>query len=1124
MKHRPNNDGFLKFADSYLRQAFPNPARTDCPADQELQKLAERPTQADPAVTEHISCCSPCYERYMELLEQQKASVRAGSLAGVARYWHTKQARIIWAGAAAIVLLVVAVVLMISRSGPKPITYSAFTIDLSGASAVRGTGREPAKSEIQVPQQPLDLSIQLPVGTEEETYQISLRSGPSVLWSQVAQAHLTDHVVRLKAQVDLRPFSAGKYEITVESASGLRFVQPVQITKSRQTGSRNSGWRGRLLASVASRLISIHLPTGSRETSGSLGIARGDAGQLIVEADHLAWLGNWSAAAPLYAKAELLATQSGDVKATIHARVGRIRSQAETMPFAEVSELLTAELENPIVQNDPKLRLFCLTAKGYTDLDVNLASCRTAWEQALQTARELHDRQWESRASGELGIVAFLEGDSAKAEKLVGAALLSAMANGDAAAQVRFLSMIGNALADLKRFDDASEFFTRALKLAGETKDIGFPFMAYEGQARCLTALDKPFEAKKLLQTALEEARKAEKHGHEAQILILLGEQSLAINNVQEAEKYLRDAGELSRTSQFRRMETEAMYELATIYRTQGKLAQTEDCLRRGIEASRAVGDTYYLPRDLSGLAEIKALSGHFQEADALWEQATDVLEGMLVNAPSAYSRSTMVAATSDIYLRHFALAANENNVQKAFRIVERARGRSVADLLWRRPSDKLAAHSDTSAERQISSLQVRLIRADSRKQREGLLSELFEAEQKGALAVTRSARPYAVQRPASLRTVQRALLRNELLLEYVLSDPDSYCFVLTRTGAHLVPLGASRGRIELLVRDYLGKVRSRKAADDAARRLYALLLAPITAIRAKSRIIVVPDGILHLLPFDALRGPNGKYLLESSVVTYAPSGTVLQLLRSNKRTPPTLPFLGVGDVAYDPTSPTASTGTEPSKESRTRGIYDLAGAHFEPLPGSRDEVLGASEVFGPGSVVLLGRDATEAAFKHEPLAKFRVLHLAVHGISSSKYPERAALVLGRDSRSQEDGLLQTREIANLSLNADLVTLSACDTGVGRLQGEEGNATLQRAFLLAGAKATVSTLWTADDTFTAALIKQFYKNLADGMDKGSALRKAKLDLMNKFGDQATPFYWAGFILDGESASPLFSRQ
>ena len=1124
MKRRSNNDKFLQLADSHLRQAFPNPARTGCPADEELQELAEKPTQSGPALTEHISCCSPCYARYMELLEQQKAIMRAGFLGGVGRYWHPQHARIVWASAAALLLLSIAVAFMISRAGPKPPTYSAFAIDLSSASAVRGTGEESAKREIQVPQELLDLSIQLPVGSEEGSYQISLHSGPSVLWSQVAQAKLTDHIVRLKAQLDLRPFSVGRYEMTVESASGLRFVQPIQITKSRQSASRNSGWRDRLLASVASRLISIRLPSRSRDASLPSGAGRGNAGQLIAEADRLTWLGNWPAAAPLYAKAELLASQSGDVKAGIHARVGRIRSQAEAMPFAQVSEMLATELENPVVQNDPKLRLFCLTAKGYTDLDVNLASCRMAWEQALQTARELHDRQWESRASGELGIVAFLEGDRAKAEKLVGAALLSAMENGDVAAQVRFLSMIGNGLADVKRYDEASEFFTRALKLAGEAKDIGFPFMAYEGQARCLTALDKPAGAKKFLQTALEEAKRAEKRGHEAQILILLGELSLATNKVQEAEKYLQDAGELSRVSQFRRMENEAMYELATMYRSQGKLKETEECLRRGIDASRAVGDRYYLPRDLSSLAEIKVLGGEFQDADELWEQATDVLEGMLINAPSANARSTMVAATSDIYLRHFALAANEDNVQKAFRIVERARGRSVADLLWRRPSDTPASQMATSADRQISLLQVQLIRADSQKQREELLSGLFDAEERRSFAINATAKPYAVQRPVQLRFLQRALLKDELLLEYVLSDPDSYCLAITRTSARLISLRASRGRIELLVRDYLAQVRTKQPPNETARRLYAVLLGPVNAARTRSRIVVIPDGILHLLPFDALLDSLGTYLLESSVVTYAPSATVLRLLRSRQISNPTLPFLGVGDVAYDSGSTIASTVAERSNDSATRGIYDLAGAHFEPLPATRDEVRGAGEIFGRGSVVLLGPDATEAAFKHEPLAKFRVLHLAVHGIANSKYPERAALVLGRDSKSQEDGLLQAREIADLVLNADLVTLSACDTGVGRLQGEEGIASLQRAFLVAGAKATLSTLWTADDTFTAALIKQFYKNLADGMDKGSALRKAKLDLIKKFGNKATPYYWAGFVLDGDSTSPLFSRQ
>jgi CHAT domain-containing protein len=103
---------------------------------------------------------------------------------------------------------------------------------------------------------------------------------------------------------------------------------------------------------------------------------------------------------------------------------------------------------------------------------------------------------------------------------------------------------------------------------------------------------------------------------------------------------------------------------------------------------------------------------------------------------------------------------------------------------------------------------------------------------------------------------------------------------------------------------------------------------------------------------------------------------------------------------------------------------------------------------------------------------------------------------------------LQVREIRDLSLRAELVTLSACDTGTGNLLGQEGIASLERAFLLAGAKSVIASLWPADDTFTIALMKRMYQHLADGADKGAALRQAKLDLLKEFGDQALPVYWA----------------
>src|SRR5205823_8389939 len=119
------------------------------------------------------------------------------------------------------------------------------------------------------------------------------------------------------------------------------------------------------------------------------------------------------------------------------------------------------------------------------------------------------------------------------------------------------------------------------------------------------------------------------------------------------------------------------------------------------------------------------------------------------------------------------------------------------------------------------------------------------------------------------------------------------------------------------------------------------------------------------------------------------------------------------------------------------RGIADLSGIPLRDLPETREEVEEIGKIAGPNAVLLLGKNATEAVLKNEPLDQFRVLHLAVHGFADTQYPERSALVLGTDAKSGDDGLLQVREIIRLRLKAELTTLSACDTGVGKLQGQE---------------------------------------------------------------------------------------
>jgi len=168
---------------------------------------------------------------------------------------------------------------------------------------------------------------------------------------------------------------------------------------------------------------------------------------------------------------------------------------------------------------------------------------------------------------------------------------------------------------------------------------------------------------------------------------------------------------------------------------------------------------------------------------------------------------------------------------------------------------------------------------------------------------------------------------------------------------------------------------------------------------------------------------------------------------------------------------------------------------------------------------LLLGDDATESAFKKAINHQF--IHLAVHAIANETRPERATLVLLSDPSHDEDGFLQASEIVQLPLNADLVVLSACDTAVGPLEGQEGVSTLSRAFLLAGTRTVVSTLWSVQDETTLYLMKVFYRELTRNKSVPDALATAKRTMLKTFGPtKAIPYYWAGFTIEGIAEPPI----
>jgi CHAT domain-containing protein len=214
--------------------------------------------------------------------------------------------------------------------------------------------------------------------------------------------------------------------------------------------------------------------------------------------------------------------------------------------------------------------------------------------------------------------------------------------------------------------------------------------------------------------------------------------------------------------------------------------------------------------------------------------------------------------------------------------------------------------------------------------------------------------------------------------------------------------------------------------------------------------------------------------------------------------------LLAVGGVPYNP--------SELKQASLTRG-YDAG--DLSNLPASKDEALAAeAALHRPGDVLLLGPRATESAFKRAAGTQVGIIHLAVHGYASTTERNRSALILLSDPAAGEDGFLQASEIVQLRLNSSLVILSACDTAIGPLEGEEGIAALSRSFLLAGARTVVSTLWSIDDTFSLYLMKQFYNHLAAQESPAIALTAAKRDMLRKYGAAAVPYYWAAYTLEG----------
>ena len=835
-------------------------------------------------------------------------------------------------------------------------------------------------------------------------------------------------------------------------------------------------------------------------------------------ANDYAKVGNWEAAGPIFKRLEDAYAIAGDQRNTIFARVSRLRSEMEFRDLEVLLNELKGVFGQQIVQDDLALKQRVLETLANISLNFDGVSARPYLEELQIVTAKRQDTHAQSRASGELGILAFLEGNASEAKWRVSKAISDAFLYGDTGAEIRYLAMMGQGLVSHKRASEGLWFLKRAESIARSTPAAGFPKIAINGKAAALTSLNRYAEAQEVINVGLRYAEDRGYYGFKTDMLAQAARLAIQQHDTNRAIRLFEEAASLAERIHFKRGLAEVNAALAELHQKAGDLPKAIDRADRSVKAHRDLGEVYVLPRHLAVQAALLAAQGHDAQAEATYRVAERIVGTMLANAPTPSIKKAVIAAMSDVFTGHFAFAVKKGDLAMAYSILEEARGRVAADRL-RVTEDSNSRRTPpqiVAAERKLAGLQLRLLDEENSDERARLTDALAaaESEMDSGLAVTPAVPAGAAP---NLTDLQASLQPDETVLEYVLGEPVSYVLIVQRDEVAVRTI-AGRTQIDSLTDRFLRAIEKQELAQTKGQQLFSMIL-DLEPSHLTRKLIVVADGSLHRVPFAALTHDRATFLVEKYAISHAPSGNVLTLLRKaapSKRTA----ILAVGDVPY---------GIYPGQLRSWipfRGAFEsMRRKAFTSLPGSADEVREISAILGTANgVVLSGRIATEANFKRESEKPLSVVHLAVHAFADKAYPERAALVFGEDTASGDDGLLQVREIRRLPLsNTSLVTLSACDTNVGRIEGQEGVSSIVSAFLYAGARSAVASFWKVADGETSGFMRNFYAELQSGKSKADALRAAQLSFVRRV-ETAKPIHWAAFHLVGEGADSIDRRR
>jgi CHAT domain-containing protein len=553
--------------------------------------------------------------------------------------------------------------------------------------------------------------------------------------------------------------------------------------------------------------------------------------------------------------------------------------------------------------------------------------------------------------------------------------------------------------------------------------------------------------------------------------------------------------------------------------------------------------------------------------------------EASTANAEMALTGSTPGAPFSGKALEYAAEAFRINEQSRARSLLDLLSETDAAitegvspDLLKRKQEslDRQQEIADLLTGVTISSEELKKKPAELDAELEKLQLEYEEIENQIRTASPRYASLTSNQ-PLKLSDVQGSVLDDHtVLLEYALQPDSSYMWAVSKTGATLYKL-PGRASVEKLATDLRAQLIPSKlqrrivgidvveadrglgiagsAPEDAAafvaaaNALYKIVIQPFEASLTDKRLMIVADGALNYIPFEVLlKSSDGGdfsslgYLVKTNEIIYSPSASVVGTIKQQRTKSEGRSMLIIADPVFNSNDARARKGTPSTMDSEVRGLgiqsalTDVAGETVAPptkmeglplarLAGTRieaDQISKLAKTSGAQADVWLDLDANEDNLASRDITKYRIIHVATHGLLNAERPQFTGVVLSLVGNKTSDGFLRTDEVFNLHLGGPLVMLSACETGLGKEKRGEGVMGLTRAFMYAGAPTVGVSLWSVADRSTAELMTDFYRRLlsTNATSSSAALREAQLAMIagKKY---SAPFYWAPFVLIGD---------